>query len=83
LAGVAVALALKAALVEFNISGKVSLLGTPGTCVPLQSNSLINAVGILAEEGGAGKAILLDKGAYADMDICLMYVFLFHTVDGS
>jgi len=54
IAGVAVALALKAALVEFNISGKVSLLGTP------------------AEEGGAGKAILLDKGAYADMDICLM-----------
>jgi hypothetical protein len=30
LAGVAVALALKAALVEFKISGKVSLLGTPG-----------------------------------------------------
>ncbi|KAF8349129.1 hypothetical protein F5887DRAFT_1071293 [Amanita rubescens] len=48
------ALALKAALVEFKISGKVSLLGTP------------------AEEGGAGKAILLDKGAYMDMDICLM-----------
>jgi len=76
LAGVAVALALKAALVEFNISGKVSLLGTPGTCVPtLHCHSLINAIGILAEEGGAGKAILLDKGAYADMDICLMYVY--------
>ncbi|KAK2460080.1 hypothetical protein APHAL10511_007914 [Amanita phalloides] len=54
IAGVAVALALKAALVEFSIPGKISLLGTP------------------AEEGGAGKAILLDKGAYEDMDICLM-----------
>ncbi|KAF8635628.1 hypothetical protein AX15_000267 [Amanita polypyramis BW_CC] len=54
IAGVAVALALKAALQQFNISGKISLLGTP------------------AEEGGSGKAILLDKGAYADMDVCLM-----------
>ncbi|KAM6501120.1 hypothetical protein JOM56_004134 [Amanita muscaria] len=54
IAGVAVALALKAALLQFNISGRISLLGTP------------------AEEGGAGKVILLDNGAYADMDICLM-----------
>ncbi|KAF8345069.1 hypothetical protein F5887DRAFT_1282817 [Amanita rubescens] len=54
IAGVAVALAPKAAPVEFKISGKVSLLGTP------------------AEEGGFGKAILLDKSAYTDMDICLM-----------
>jgi len=54
IAGVGVALALKAALLHFNISGKISLLGTP------------------AEEGGAGKVILLDNGAYADMDVCMM-----------
>ena len=76
MAGVAVALALKAALVEFKISGKVSLLGTPGTCIPTLRATTFNAIGIfLAEEGGAGKAILLDKGAYADMDICLMYLY--------
>ena len=27
---------------------------------------------IVAEEGGAGKAILLEKGAYQEMDACLM-----------
>ena len=31
IAGVAVALALKAAMLEFNISGKIQLLGTPGS----------------------------------------------------
>ena len=81
MAGVTVALVLKAALVEFKISGKVSLLGTPGTCIPaLRRHSLINAIRILAEEGGAGKAILLDKGAYTDMDVCI-FVLLFRTVD--
>lgn len=25
-----------------------------------------------AEEGGMGKIVLLDKGAYKEMDICLM-----------
>jgi len=27
-----------------------------------------------AEETGAGKQILLDKGAYENMDVCIMYV---------
>ena len=27
-----------------------------------------------AEESGAGKQILLEKGAYKDMDVCIMYV---------
>ncbi|TFK97686.1 hypothetical protein BDV98DRAFT_574031 [Pterulicium gracile] len=54
IAGVAVAIAVKEALVEFGMDGKVSLLGTP------------------AEEGGSGKVILLDKGAYKDMAACLM-----------
>ncbi|TFK31808.1 hypothetical protein BDQ12DRAFT_693525 [Crucibulum laeve] len=54
MSGVAVALAIKAALEKHDISGKISLLGTP------------------AEEGGSGKVILLDKGAYKDMDACLM-----------
>ncbi|KAI0267265.1 hypothetical protein BC834DRAFT_870482 [Gloeopeniophorella convolvens] len=53
-AGVAVALAIKAALVKHDIPGRVILLGTP------------------AEEGGQGKVILLKKGAYEQMDACLM-----------
>lgn len=32
IAGVAVALAVKAALIEHNIPGKIILLGTPGVC---------------------------------------------------
>ncbi|KAI0339678.1 hypothetical protein BDW22DRAFT_1336005 [Trametopsis cervina] len=52
--GVAVAVALKAALVEHDIPGKIILLGTP------------------AEEFGGGKIELLNKGAYDEMDVCLM-----------
>lgn len=54
IAGVAVALAVKAALIEYGIPGKIILLGTP------------------AEEGGQGKVILLEKGAYKEMHACLM-----------
>jgi len=28
----------------------------------------------IAEESGAGKQILLEKGAYKDMNVCIMYV---------
>jgi len=54
IAGVGVALALRAALIKHDLPGKVVLLGTP------------------AEEGGVGKAVLLERGAYKDMDVCLM-----------
>ncbi|KAF5313402.1 hypothetical protein D9611_008575 [Ephemerocybe angulata] len=54
ISGVAVAIAIRAALEKHNLSGKVVLLGTP------------------AEEGGSGKVILLEKGAYEGMDACLM-----------
>jgi len=54
MAGVGVALALRAALEEHDVPGTVLLLGTP------------------AEESGAGKQILLDKGAYENMDVCIM-----------
>jgi len=52
--GVAAALSVAAAMKEHNISGRVTLLGTP------------------AEEGGNGKCILLDRGAYEGIDACLM-----------
>lgn len=52
--GVGVALAVREALKEHNISGNIVLLGTP------------------AEEGGAGKAILIERGGYKDMDVCVM-----------
>ena len=29
---------------------------------------------LTAEESGAGKQILLERGAYKDMDVCIMYV---------
>jgi hypothetical protein len=29
---------------------------------------------LTAEESGAGKQILLEKGAYKDMNVCIMYV---------
>ena len=32
-------------------------------------------LGTPAEEGGSGKAILLERGAYEGMDACLMYYF--------
>ncbi|KAF9561210.1 amidohydrolase [Agrocybe pediades] len=55
IAGVGVAIALRAALrAQPHVSGTVVLLGTP------------------AEEGGGGKAILLERGAYKGMDICIM-----------
>jgi metal-dependent amidase/aminoacylase/carboxypeptidase family protein len=54
IAGVGVALALRAALIKHDLPGKIVLLGTP------------------AEEGGVGKVVLLDRGAYNDMDVCLM-----------
>jgi hypothetical protein len=31
---------------------------------------------VLAEEGGAGKVLLLNRGAYEEMDICLMSAFV-------
>ena len=33
-----------------------------------------------AEESGAGKQILLERGAYEDMDVCIMYVLPLYTV---
>jgi len=54
IAGVGVALAVKAALETHNVPGTVILLGTP------------------AEESGCGKQILLDRGGYKEMDVCVM-----------
>lgn len=53
-AGVAVALAVREAIVKHDIPGTVVLLGTP------------------AEEGGLGKQLLIDEGAYKGMDACIM-----------
>jgi len=54
IAGVGVALAVKAALEKHDVSGKIILLGTP------------------AEEGGGGKIALMERGAYKEMDACVM-----------
>ncbi len=54
MSGVAVALAIKAALQKHDVPGTVLLLGTP------------------AEEAGGGKITLLERGAYKEMDACIM-----------
>ncbi|TFK29434.1 hypothetical protein FA15DRAFT_663972 [Coprinopsis marcescibilis] len=54
ISGVAVAIAIRAAIEKHDLTGKIVLLGTP------------------AEEGGAGKVVLLEKGGYEGMDACLM-----------
>lgn len=73
IAGVAVACAAKAAMQKLNIDGKVVLLGTPGK--PFISVHALDIVlkACVAEEGGFGKVRLWDKGAYEEMDVCLMY----------
>lgn len=74
ISGVAVALAAKAALENLRIDGKVVLLGTPGMfffCIgEVDGRITLEA----AEEGGFGKVILYEKGAYDEMDVCLMSV---------
>lgn len=71
--GCGVALALKSVLEVHQIPGTVILLGTPGLLdlFGLESSS---SDALLAEEGGGGKAILLERGAYKEMNLCLMYV---------
>lgn len=72
IAGVAVACAAKSALIKHGISGTITLLGTPGRSwldIELWIGSLTQPI---AEEDGAGKRILLDAGAYKDMDACVM-----------
>lgn len=76
IAGVGVALAVKTALEKHNVPGKVVLLGTPGASLffffaYFRYLGLIRI--ILAEEGGGGKIILIERGGYKDMDACVMY----------
>ncbi|RPD66859.1 amidohydrolase [Lentinus tigrinus ALCF2SS1-7] len=54
MSGVAVSLAIKAALQKHDMPGTILLLGTP------------------AEEAGGGKITLLERGAYKEMDACIM-----------
>ena len=72
--GVAVALGLKSAMQHFDIPGKIILLGTPGQQTVDLSLSTIFLIcsWLVAEEHGGGKIKLLEKGAYEEMDVCLM-----------
>jgi hypothetical protein len=80
IAGVAVACGIKAAMEKFAIDGKIVLLGTPGLYVCqihfYRGIEWVMVHWCLAEEGGNGKDILLSKGAYEQMDVCLMQVVL-------
>lgn len=74
-AGVGVALALKVALETHDVSGRIVLLGTPGECrclCPPRSALSYHIVDV-AEEGGGGKIVLSSRGAYDEMDACIMY----------
>ena len=70
IAGVAVACAIKKAILKHNISGTVILLGTPGECP--STRCICPTLNALGEEGGMGKKIMLEAGAYKDMDGCVM-----------
>ena len=88
MAGVAIALAIRAALEKHDVPGTVILLGTPGayghhiellryddfTVLLYYCTRAVTSPPLTAEESGAGKQILLEKGAYKDMDVCIMYV---------
>ena len=43
-------------------------------CSPAYACLNIRRATPAAEESGAGKQILLERGAYKDMDVCIMYV---------
>ena len=72
ISGVGVALAVKTALQEYKIPGKVILLGTPGIEFPVNNCKDVIDLECTGEEGGGGKAILLERGGYKEMDFCLM-----------
>ena len=75
ISGVGVALAIKTALQVHNIPGKVILLGTPGMKFPVNNKVELIDSGRTGEEGGGGKAILLERGGYKEMDFCIMSAF--------
>ncbi|KAG6907138.1 hypothetical protein DXG01_010357 [Tephrocybe rancida] len=68
--GLGTAVAVKTALVAHGISGKVLILGTPGGYMDQFTYPSSNS--FPAEESVGGKIILLEKGAYKEMDFCLM-----------
>ena len=70
ISGVAVACAIKKVVVKHNIPGTVILLGTPGVYSHIRFP--VPALRTLGEEGGMGKKIMLEAGAYKDMDGCVM-----------
>jgi metal-dependent amidase/aminoacylase/carboxypeptidase family protein len=80
ISGVGVALAVKAALQAHKIPGKVILLGTPGMKFPVNNEKEVTDVVRTGEEGGGGKAILLERGGYKEMDFCLMSGFPLPTI---
>ncbi|KAJ2918695.1 hypothetical protein MD484_g1782, partial [Candolleomyces efflorescens] len=69
--GVGVAIALKSAMETHRIPGKVILLGTPGKPSYALRRLLLPTTS-QAEEAGGGKVILLERGAYKEMDVCIM-----------
>jgi metal-dependent amidase/aminoacylase/carboxypeptidase family protein len=77
--GLGAGAALKAALIKFDIPGKVKVIGTPGE--PLKHLILIllpvtqaasSASTLTAEEGGGGKIALIRKGVFKTLDTCSM-----------
>lgn len=72
IAGVGVAIAAKVAMEKHKIPGKIVLLGTPGECPCIPIPCTLTDMSATAEEEGGGKVVLLEKGAYNEMDFCLM-----------
>lgn len=72
--GVGVAIAVQSALQTYDVPGRIILLGTPGKFCPGDKEHLPTVGNHTGEEGGGGKAMLLERGGYKDMDVCLMSV---------
>lgn len=85
--GVGLAIAVKSALQTYDVPGRIILLGTPGRVYPSDKEHLPKIGNHSGEEEGGGKAIMLERGGYKDMDVCLMYgivvIFLGTRFDGS
>jgi metal-dependent amidase/aminoacylase/carboxypeptidase family protein len=76
--GLGAGAALKAALIKFDIPGKVKVIGTPGEGFPtrhldpLAHHSSLVCFNLSAEEGGGGKIALIRKGVFKTLDTCSM-----------
>ncbi len=71
--GLGAGIILKEAMIEFDISGTVQVIGTPGSCLAFALEGVKLRVSRKpAEEDGGGKIALIDRGIFKTVDTCSM-----------